>query len=109
MKAKDILIRYGMSTLGLILVAVGVSFSLKSAFGVAPPSCPPTALLGEWPSLSFGTYTWIFNCSFILIQLLIQGRKFSWVLGLMQILACSAICAMSPTGFSVHSTPLQRS
>ena len=87
MKAKDILVRYAISTLGLILVALGVSFSLKSSFGVAPPSCPPTALLGEWPALSFGTYTWIFNCSFILIQLLLQRRKFSWVLGLMQVVA----------------------
>jgi len=98
MKAKDILVRYGISTLGLILVAFGVSLSIKSNFGVAPPSCPPTAIWSEWPALSFGTYTWAFNCGFILVQLLLQRKKFPWFLGLMQVLACGlfgVLCNLS--------------
>lgn len=87
MKAKDILVRYSISTLGLILVAFGVGLSVKSNFGIAPPSCPPTALNQEWPAVSFGTYTWIFNCTFIVIQFLLQPRRFDWLLGLMQVLA----------------------
>lgn len=87
MKAKDILVRYAISTLGLVLVAAGVSLSIKSCFGVAPPSCPPTALFGKWPVLSFGTYTWIFNCMFILVQIALQRKKFPWLMGLMQVLA----------------------
>ena len=87
MKAKDILVRYAVSTLGLVLVALGVGLSIKSNFGIAPPSCPPTALNQEWPSVSFGTYTWIFNCTFIVIQFCLRPRKFDWLLGLMQVLA----------------------
>lgn len=87
MKAKDLLIRYMISTLGLVLVALGVGLSVKSNFGIAPPSCPPTALNQQWPAVSFGTYTWIFNCSFIVIQFFLRPRKFDWVLGLMQVLA----------------------
>lgn len=87
MKAKDLLIRYSVSTLGLVLVALGVALSIKSNFGIAPPSCPPSALSQQWPSLSFGTYTWIFNCSFIVIQLLLRPRRFDWILGIMQVLA----------------------
>lgn len=87
MKAKQILVRYSISTLGLVLVALGVGLSVKSNFGIAPPSCPPTALYQQWPAVSFGTYTWIFNCAFIVIQFLLRPRKFDWVLGLMQVLA----------------------
>lgn len=87
MKVKDILTRYGISTLGLILVALGVSFSIKSNFGIAPPSCPPRALFEQWPALSFGTYTWIFNCGFIVIQFLLERKRFPWLTGLMQVLA----------------------
>lgn len=93
MKAKDILIRYSISTLGLLLVAFGVALSLKSHFGVAPPSCPPTALSDEWPGFhifnleSFGSFTWMFNCTFILLQLVLRPRRFDWFLGLMQVLA----------------------
>ena len=42
MKIKDILVRYGISTLGLIIVAFGVAVSIKSNLGISPPSCPPT-------------------------------------------------------------------
>ena len=87
MKVKDILIRYAISTLGLILVALGVGLSVKSNFGIAPPSCPPTAIWKEWPSLSFGLYTWIFNCGFIVVQLVLLRRRFPWLMGLMQVLA----------------------
>ena len=53
MTLKDISIRYGISTLGLIFVALGVGISIKSNLGIAPPSCPPTILNLRWILLIF--------------------------------------------------------
>ena len=84
MKTKNILVRYGISTLGLIFVALGVGLSMKSNLGIAPPSCPPNILWLQWPSIDFGTYTWLFNFSFIVVQFLLLRKKFP-LAALMQI------------------------
>ena len=44
MNLRNISIRYGISTLGLVIIALGVGISIKSNLGIAPPSCPPTIL-----------------------------------------------------------------
>ena len=49
---SDILRRYSISTLGLILVALGVGISIKSNLGIAPPSCPPTILSLKWDAIT---------------------------------------------------------
>ncbi len=53
---KDILVRYGIATIGLLLVAIGVALSIKSDLGTAPISCPPyvASLIG---GLTVGQYT----------------------------------------------------
>ena len=84
MKAKSIAVRYGISTLGLVVIALGVGLSIKSNLGIAPLSCPPTVLNLAWPQWSMGVYTWIFNLSFILLQLAILRKEFKWSM-LMQI------------------------
>lgn len=76
MKLKNILIRYGISTLGLVIVALGVGISIKSNLGIAPPSCPPAILTLRWPSISVGTFTWIMHLAFILFQVLLLGKDF---------------------------------
>ena len=76
MKLKDILIRYGISTLGLVIVALGVGISVKSNLGIAPPSCPAVILNLRWTGISVGTFTWISHLAFILLQLLLLGREF---------------------------------
>ena len=52
MNFKDIAVRYGISTAGLVLIAMGVGLSIKSNLGVAPPSCPPTILNLQWTPTS---------------------------------------------------------
>ena len=84
MKAKSIAVRYGISTLGLVIIALGVGLSIKSNLGIAPLSCPPTVLNLAWPQWSMGVYTWIFNLSFILLQLAILRKEFKWSM-LMQV------------------------
>lgn len=78
MKARDILIRYGISTLGLIVVALGVGLSIKSNLGIAPLSCVPTILSLRWPNISIGTFTWGFNLLFIVLQAIILRKDFKW-------------------------------
>lgn len=76
MNAKSILTRYGISTLGLVLVALGVGIPIKSNLGIAPPSCPPTILSLKWGAISVGTFTWMMHIVFILSQWAILGKKF---------------------------------
>ena len=72
---NDFIKRYSISTLGLIVVALGVGVSIKSNLGTAPLSCVPTILSLNFSSISVGMFTWGFNLLFILIQALILGKK----------------------------------
>lgn len=76
MKIKDILVRYGISTLGLIIVAFGVAVSIKSNLGISPPSCPPTIFNLRWTGISVGTFTWIMHLTFILLQWILLRKDF---------------------------------
>lgn len=76
MKLKNIAIRYGISTLGLIIVALGVGISIKSNLGISPPSCPPTILNLRWTEISVGTFTWMMHLVFIATQALILRKRF---------------------------------
>ena len=78
MNAKSILVRYGISTLGLVIVALGVGLSIKSNLGIAPLSCIPTILSLRWPHISVGTFTWGFNLLFIVLQACILRKDFKW-------------------------------
>ena len=75
---KDVLRRYGISTLGLIVVALGVGVSIKSNLGIAPLSCIPTVLSLKFTELSIGTFTILFNLLFVLLQMIILGKNFKW-------------------------------
>ena len=76
--AKGILVRYGISTLGLVVVALGVGLSIKSNLGIAPLSCIPTVLNLKFTAVSVGTFTWIFNLLFIVIQAFVLKKDFKW-------------------------------
>lgn len=75
---KNFLARYVISTLGLVVVALGVGLSIKSNLGIAPLSCIPTVLSLKFAHISIGTFTWGFNLLFIVLQAFILGREFSW-------------------------------
>lgn len=84
-KGKSFLVRYGVSTLGLVVVALGVGLSIKSNLGIAPLSCIPTVLSLHYPHISIGTFTWIFNAMFIVLQACILRKDFKWI-HMMQVL-----------------------
>lgn len=68
--------RYAISTLGLVFVALGVGLSIKSNLGISPPSCPPAILNLRWTAISVGTFTWMMHLLFILLQVLILRKRF---------------------------------
>ena len=104
---KSLLKRYAISTLGLIIVALGVGLSIKSNLGIAPPSCPPTILSLKWSALSVGTFTWITHIVYILTQWLLLGKRFE-IRFLMQIPAAFVfgyMCDASIWLFNAINTP----
>ena len=80
---RSFFVRYGISTLGLIVVALGVGVSIKSNLGIAPLSCIPTVLSLEFTDVhigsltSLGIFTWAFNLLFIVLQAFILRKNFS--------------------------------
>jgi len=67
--------RYTVSTVGLLLVALGIALSIVSNLGTAPLSCPAYLLSLKWKP-SVGVFTIIVNSSLILIQLVAIRRQF---------------------------------
>ena len=86
MAKNNIVARYLVATLGLVLVALGVALSLKSNLGTAPVSCPPAVLNLKWTAISFGTFTWMMHLLFIALQMVMR-RKVLDIHYLLQLLA----------------------
>ena len=74
MKVKELCYRYGISTVGLVLIALGVGISIKSNLGIAPPSCPPTILNLRFETISVGTFTWMMHLLFIAAQMAMRRK-----------------------------------
>ena len=75
-KVKDILVRYGIATVGLVFVALGVALSIISNLGTAPLSCPAYVLNLKWPVLSVGTFTLLVNMTYLIIQYALLRKDF---------------------------------
>ena len=76
-KLSGYLIRYGIATIGLALVAIGVALSIKSQLGTAPISCPPYVLsLMPGTIFTIGEYTIMMHLCFILLQVLLLRKNF---------------------------------
>lgn len=72
---KQFLLRCAVLCAGLAFMALGVAFSIKANLGVSPISSVPyiTAYLS---GLSTGTTTFIMNCLFVVIQILILRKNY---------------------------------
>lgn len=73
---KDTLSRYAVATVGLFLVAFGVALSIKSNLGTAPISCPAYVLSLKFPSISVGTFIFLVNMVFMLVQVALLRSRF---------------------------------
>jgi len=67
--------RYLLFTLGMFSMAFGISCVIKSMLGSSPISSIPYVLNLEYP-LSIGTFTFIVNMIFLLIQILLLRKNF---------------------------------
>lgn len=74
---KNILLRYFFFALGLAINSFGIAFITKSALGTSQISSVPYVLSLQFPSLSFGMTTFIFNMLFIACQVALLRRDFA--------------------------------
>ncbi len=73
---KNTIIRYLYATIGLFFVALGIALSIISNLGTAPLSCPAYVLNLKFTSISVGTFTFLFNLLYIIIQLALFRKDF---------------------------------
>ena len=85
MTRSDILKRYSLLTLGLIIMAFGVSLSTKANLGISPISCIPYILSLGLP-LTMGIITFAMHIVFIIIQIILLRKEFE-LIQLFQLLA----------------------
>ncbi len=61
---------------GLSCIAFGVALSRATGMGTSPISCVPAVLSFAVPSLSIGTFTFVFNLIFVVAQIALLRRDF---------------------------------
>lgn len=74
-RAGDVAKRYGIMTLGLFVMNVGIAMSTKTDLGTTPISSIPFVLSNSvgW---SLGTFTFLFNLCLVLLQYVLLREKF---------------------------------
>jgi len=72
---KQTAARITVMILGLFIMTLGIAVSTKAGLGTTPISCVPYVLSQGFP-LSFGTFTFLMNCLFVLIQYFLLKEKF---------------------------------
>lgn len=82
---KNLQVRILMYILGLFILTIGISISVKSDLGVSPLSSLPYTMTCVW-GIEMGKATIIFHCLLVLLQAMLLGRKFKPI-NLLQVLA----------------------
>lgn len=73
--SHELIKRYIFFFVGICLNAFGIALFTRSKLGTGPTSCIPYVVSLK-SGLSFGTCTFLFNFSLLLIQIIILGKKF---------------------------------
>lgn len=74
---KYVVNRILLFVFALFVVALGVSFSTRANLGTSPAACPPYVLsLVPGSPLTMGTYMFIMQSLFVLVQVLLLRSKF---------------------------------
>lgn len=63
---------------GLLIMAFGVSFSVKAGIGISPISCVPYIYSLHFP-LSIGEFTILLNVIFMIIQITILRKNYKLI------------------------------
>ncbi|HWL25787.1 MAG TPA: DUF6198 family protein [Ureibacillus sp.] len=75
MTGSEVFKRYGILTVGLMAMALGVSLSTKADLGTSPISCVPYVLSLGLP-WTMGVITFVMHVVFIIIQIILLRRNF---------------------------------
>ena len=73
---KKMILRYILFLTGLFFMGLGISLTTKSGLGTTPISSLPLVLSRLVP-LSFGQLAFLLSLAFVLMELLLLGRKFA--------------------------------
>ena len=79
MKAKEIIARFGSSTVGLAFIAAGIAFSVLSNLGVSALNVLQYAFSVRFPRFSFGTFNMGLFSLLILIQIAVLRKNFKLI------------------------------
>ena len=70
--------RYTLFLTGVILSATGIAFITRAGLGTSPVSGLPF-VLSLITSISMGTYTFIFNMTFLMLEAILRRRWEPWM------------------------------
>jgi uncharacterized membrane protein YczE len=73
---KELIKRYILFTVGLFIMAMGISLMVKAQLGTSPISSMPYVISLKFTSISLGVFTIIWNMILIVSQIFILGKKF---------------------------------
>lgn len=71
------IIRFGLYLLGLFIISIGINLAILSDLGVSPVSAFIVPL-SRALSVSVGTVTSVCYSAFVLIEIVVLGRRFRW-------------------------------
>lgn len=80
---KNAKVRLPMYFIGLFLMTMGISVSVKSNLGVSPVSSIPYTITCVW-GIEMGKATILFHCGLVAIQIILLRKKFR-IKGLLQV------------------------
>ncbi|MGM9792307.1 MAG: YitT family protein [Candidatus Cryptobacteroides sp.] len=86
MKAKEIFKRYIFSTLGMLLVALGIAVSIVANLGTSPLNVASYAMSEGLEGITVGTCNFIVYAIFVLLQFVVLGKDFK-IADLLQLVA----------------------
>ena len=106
-RTVNIIVRYAVASVGLFMIAFAIALAIKSNLGTAPLSCMAYVLNLDMPGISVGTFTFLVNMLYILIQLAVLRRRFKAV-HLMQVVASVLFGYMIDLSLSAFSSTFHK-
>lgn len=76
MKKKELILRYIVDIFGVFLIGIGIAFAKRADLGISPISSVPNVLSIKFPFFTVGTWLTLWNCFFVIVQLIILRKKF---------------------------------
>ena len=76
MKRMEVVKRYVLFVISLFFIGLGIALTKHGDIGISPVSSVANVFSLRYTFLSFGTWTILSNCTFLLGQILILRRKF---------------------------------